>query len=158
MNLFNSTGSRARWVGTALLLTTFVAGALAGAASERVMRADDPPAPRQRGPELRGGSRRLLLDEKFAKELQLTAEQRTQLEAIMDRRDQQAKKVWREAEPRLQAVGEQTRAEIQKVLTPEQTQKLETEIARRREAWKDRRKCPTGDSVKVEKKIQAPRS
>ena len=153
MNLFNSTGKRARWIGTALLLTTFVAGALAGAASERVMRADDPPAPRERSPEMRGGSRRLLLDEQFARELQLTAEQRTQLKAIMDRRDQEAKKVWSEAEPRLQAVGEQTRAEIQKVLTPEQTQQLETEIARCREAWKDRHKCHAGDSAKVEKKI-----
>lgn len=152
MSLFTSTGKHARWIGTALLLVTFVAGALAGAASERVMRADDQPAPAQRGTEMRGGSRRLLLDEQFAQALQLTTEQRTQIKAIMDRRDAEAKKVWREAEPRLKAVGEETRAEIQKVLTPEQAQKLESEIARRREAWKERHKCHAGDSARVEKR------
>ena len=107
MNLFNSTGKRARWIGTALLLTTFVAGALAGAASERVMRADDPPAPRERSPEMRGGSRRLLLDEQFAKELQLTAEQRTQLKAIMDRRESARR------ECRQRFAGERFRAALQ---------------------------------------------
>ena len=151
MNLFNSTGKQARWIGTALLLVTFVVGALAGAASERVMRADDPQPQRQRSGDMRGGSRRLLLDEQFARELQLTTEQRTQIKAIMDRRDEQAKKVWGEAEPRLKSVGEETRAEIQKVLTPEQTQKLEAEIARRHAAWKDRHKCHASDSARVGK-------
>jgi Spy/CpxP family protein refolding chaperone len=153
MNLFNSTGKRARWIGTALLLVTFVAGALAGAASERVMRADDPQPQPQRSGDMRGGSRRLLLDERFANELQLTTEQRAQIKAIMDRRDQQARKVWGEAEPRLKAVGEDTRVEIQKVLTPEQREKLETEIARRHAAWKDRHKCHAGDSAKAGKQI-----
>ena len=153
MNPFNSTGKNARWIGTVLLLVTFVAGALAGAASERVMRADDPQPQRQRGGDMRGGSRRLLLDERFANELQLSTEQRAQIRTIMDKRDEQAKKVWSEAEPRLHAVGEETRAEIQKVLTPEQRVKLEAEIARRHTAWKDRHKCHAGDSAKVEKKI-----
>jgi hypothetical protein len=74
MNLFNSSGKRARIAGTVLLLVVFVAGALAGAASERVMRADEVPGePRKTGTEMRGGSRRLLQDEQFAKELQLTS-------------------------------------------------------------------------------------
>src|SRR5688572_30029366 len=119
MNLFNNTGKRARIIGTALLFITFVAGALAGAASERVMRADDAPH-RSRGGELRGGPRRLLLDDQFAQELQLTAAQRTQIKTILDRRDKQAKQVWHDVEPRLKSVGDATRAEIQKVLRPEQ--------------------------------------
>ena len=146
MNLFNSTGKRARIAGSVLLLIVFVAGALAGAASERVMRADDTPQPRRSGGEMRGGSRRLLQDEQFARELQLTSEQRAQIKAIMDRRDEQARKVWSDAEPRLKHVGDATRAEIQKVLTTAQVQKLESEIENRRAAWRDRHKCHA-DSV-----------
>lgn len=154
MNLFNSTGRRARVAGSILLLVVFVAGALAGAASERVMRADEAPAMRRGGAsEMRGGSRRLLQDERFANELQLTAEQRTQVKAIMERRDREAKRVWAEAEPRLKAVGDATREEIRKVLTAEQVEKLEAEIEKRRSSWKDRHKCHAGDSARAEKKI-----
>ena len=112
MNLFNNSGKRARIVGSVLLLIVFVAGALAGAASERVMRADEVPGEPQEKREMRGGSRRLLQDTQFVNELQLTAEQQTQINAIMDRRDREAKKVWSEVEPRFRAVGDATRAEI----------------------------------------------
>ncbi|HET9439633.1 MAG TPA: hypothetical protein VFO52_05660 [Longimicrobiales bacterium] len=140
MTLFNSSGKRARLIGSVLLIVTFAAGALAGAAGERVLRADDAPQ-RARGTEARGGTRRLLLDEQFARDLQLTEQQRAQIKVIFERRDQQAKKVWSEAEPRLKAVGEETRAEIQKVLNAGQTQKLEAEIAKRHVAWRERHKC-----------------
>jgi Spy/CpxP family protein refolding chaperone len=149
MTLFNGTGKRARVIGVALLLVTFVAGALAGAASERVMRADDAPAPAP-GTEIRGGSRRLLLDEQFASELQLTPAQRVEISAIMERRDEQARNVWSEAEPRLRAVGEATRDEIKKVLRPDQVTRMESEFARRHAAWKGRHKCPA-DSARAKK-------
>ena len=155
MNVFNNSGKRARIAGSVLLLIVFVAGALAGAASERVMRADEAPrTPRQAG-EMRGGSRRLLHDEQFIKELQLTAEQRTQINAIMLRRDREAKKVWAEAEPRLKAVGDATRGEIQKVLTPAQVEKLEAAIAERHAKWKDRHKCRAADSLRAEKRKES---
>lgn len=149
MNLFNSTGKNARLLGTALLMVTFAAGALAGAAGERVLRADGAPAQPHSARELRGGPgpRRLLLDEKFAAELGLTAQQKTQIKAILDNRDVQAKQVWTELEPRLKAVGDSTRAEIKKVLTADQVTKLEAEIETRRAAWKERHKCH-GDSMK----------
>lgn len=152
MNLFNRTGKNARLLGTALLLVTFVAGALAGAATERVTRADDTPAP-QRGRPMRGGFNRLLQDDRFAQELQLTQEQRTQINEIIARRDAQAKKVWSEAEPRLKAVGEETRAEIQGLMTPEQVQKLEAEMAKRHAMWKERHKCHAPDSAKTTPKM-----
>ncbi len=152
MNWFRNNGKRARIAGTALLLVIFVAGALAGAASERVMRADDTPRMPRSGSEDRGGSRRLLQDEQFVKELQLSATQRAEIKTIMDRRDEQARKVWSEAEPRLRAVGDATRDEIQKVLTPEQVQKLEAEIAERRAGWKNRHSCHA-DSSRTDKKI-----
>lgn len=148
MNLFNSTGRNARLLGTALLMVTFLAGALAGAAGERVLRADAAPEqPRAR--EMRGGPgpRRLLQDEKFLAELGLTEQQKTQIKRIMDTRDLHAKHVWNQLEPRLKAVGDSTRTEIQKVLTPEQVKKLEAEIEKRHAAWKERHKCHA-DSTK----------
>lgn len=151
MNLFNGTGKSARLLGTALLLITFVVGALAGAAVERVVRADNV-RPQPRGPEMRGGSRRLLHDSAFVRELGLTADQRAQIKSIMDRRDEHARKVWNEAEPRLKEVGDATRSEIQKVLTAEQVQKLESEIHKRRAAWKERHKCHEQDSSRTDAK------
>jgi Spy/CpxP family protein refolding chaperone len=152
MTLFNSAGKSARVVGSVLLLVTFVAGALAGAAVERVLRADNVQPGTSRGPEMRGGSRRLLQDETFARELGLTTDQRAQIKAIMDRRDQQARKVWNDAEPRLKEVGDATRDEIQKVLGAEQVQKLEAEIEKRRAAWRDRHKCHSDSTTKAMKK------
>jgi Spy/CpxP family protein refolding chaperone len=140
MSLFKNGGRSARVLGTVLLLVTFVAGALAGAAVERVLRADDV-QPTRRGPEMRGGSRRLLQEDEFARELGLTTEQREKIKLIMERRDEQARKVWSEAEPRLKEVGDATRGEIQKVLSVEQVQKLEAEIEKRRTTWRDRHKC-----------------
>ena len=158
MNLFTNNSKRARIAGSVLLLIVFVAGALAGAASERVMRADDAPRTQRTAGEIRGGSRRLLQDEQFARELQLTAEQRTQIKAIMDRRDHEAKKVWADAEPRLKAVGDATRSEIQKVLTPAQVEKLEAAIAKRHAAWKDRHKCHADSSQRSPKQLRNPES
>ena len=148
MNPFNSTGRNARLAGTILLFVTFAAGGLAGAAGERVLRADAAPkADSKRGPEMRGGTRRLLLDDEFANRLQLTATQRAQIKAILDRRDAQAKQVWGEAEPRLKQVGERTKAEVQKVLTPPQVTLLEAELEKRRAVHKARHACHE-DSVK----------
>jgi Spy/CpxP family protein refolding chaperone len=148
MNLFNSTGTSARLIGSALLLITFIAGGLAGAATVRVTRADEaPPAPR--APQVRGGLSRLMLDESFAQSLELTAEQRAQIKTIIARRDQEAKKFWNDAEPRLKGLGEQTKSEIHAVLTPAQVEKMEAEMAKRHAAWKERHKCHASDSAKT---------
>lgn len=148
MTLFENSGKRARLISTVLLFVVFIAGALAGAAGERVLRADDAPQ-RSNGPEMRGGTRRLLLDEQFAAQLQLSPAQSAQIKAIFERRDQQAKKVWSEAEPRLKAVGEETRGEILKVLNAEQATQLDQALEQRRKAWKERHKCHE-DTVKAE--------
>lgn len=142
MNFFSNNGKRARLIGTGLLIVVFVAGALAGAAGERVLRADDAPRAGQ-SRDMRGGPgpRRLILDEAFADKLGLTPEQRSQIKLILDMRDVHAKHVWNEVEPRLKAVGDTTRAEIAKVLSPQQIEQLESEIARRKEAWRARHKC-----------------
>ena len=151
MTFFNQSGKNARLIGTALLLVTFVAGALAGAATERVTRADETPQPQPRpSGQMRGGLSRLLADEQFTQQLQLTTEQRAEIKTILDRRDQEAKKFWSTAEPRLKSLGEQTKTEIKKVLTPDQVTKLEAEMARRHALMKERHKCHA-DSLKASK-------
>lgn len=146
MVLFGSTGKNARLVGTLVLIITFVAGALAGAAVFRVVSAEHapaaappPPEPRE-GERMRGGPRRLLLDEQFSKELGLSAEQRAQIKAILDKRDAEAKKMWQTFEPRLHQFGEAVHKEIQAVLTADQQKQLDAAIAQRRAAFKDKNK------------------
>lgn len=140
---------RSRMMGSVLLVVMFVAGALAGAALMRVAGAEKAPAAlREReSPPMRGGPRRLLLDEQFSKELGLTAEQRTKITAILDRRDVEARKMWQGFEPQLKAFGQKVHDEIATVLTAEQQKKLDAAIEQRREKWKKQRQnC---DSTKV---------
>ena len=147
MVLFGGGGKKARLIGTALLIVTFVAGALAGAAAVRVVSAERPEV-RTRGEprSMRGGPRKLLLDDEFAKTLGLSAEQRTQIRAILDRRDAEAKQMWSSFEPRLKQFGKAVHEDIQKVLTAEQQTKFDAAIEQRREKWRGHR-CKS-DSAK----------
>jgi Spy/CpxP family protein refolding chaperone len=151
MALFGMNGKNARAIGSALLIVTFIAGALAGAAMIRVLSADTHAEPgvraRSGAPTMKSGPRRLLLDETFSKEIGLTAEQRVQIKEILDRRDVEAKKLWDGFEPTLKEVGRQVHDEINKVLTPEQRTKFEAALAQHRSEHKKRREC-TGDSTR----------
>jgi Spy/CpxP family protein refolding chaperone len=147
MVLFGSGGKKARLVGTALLVVTFVAGALAGAAVVRVVAAERPEARTPGEPRsMRGGPRKLLLDDEFAKTLGLTEQQRTEIRAILDRRDVEARQMWSSFEPRLKQFGKAVHDDIQKVLTTEQQKKLDAAIEQRRDKWRHR--C-RGDSIKA---------
>ena len=151
MVLFGSSGKNARLIGSALLVITFVAGALAGAAVVRVVSAEKPPEEHRAAP-VRGGPRRLLLDEQFSKELGLTNDQRTRIKTILDRRDAQAKKMWDGFEPRLHEFGKQVHDEIGQVLTADQQKKLDAAIEQRRAAYRKRQhECAAADSAAVVK-------
>lgn len=151
MALFGLNGKNARVIGSALLVVTFIAGALAGAAMIRVLSAESRAVPGERarssGSPMKGGPRRLLLDETFSKEIGLTAEQKTKIKEILDRRDVEAKKLWAGFEPSLKEVGRQVHGEINQVLTPEQQTKFEAALAQHRSEHKKRREC-AGDSAK----------
>lgn len=153
MVLFGNTGKNARMIGTALLVITFVAGALAGAAVIRVVSAESrdekalsAPQPRP----MRGSSRRLLLDDAFAREIGLTTEQRTKLKSIFDRRDVEAKQMWDSFEPQLKQFGQQVHAEVREVLTPEQQAQFDAAIEKRRGERK-KRDCAPQDSTQAKK-------
>lgn len=155
MVLFGNGGKNARLLGTALLIVTFVAGALAGAAAIRVVSAEKVPAVRERTTSpMRGGPRRLLLDEQFTKELGLSADQRSRIRTILDRRDAEAKAMWQTFEPRLKAFGQQVRDEIATVLTAEQQQKLDEAVEQRRASWKKQRQSCDSAHTAVKEKQQ----
>lgn len=147
MVLFGNSGKNARLIGTTLLIATFIAGALAGAAVIRVVSAERPEMRRHEPRLPRGGPRRLLLDEQFTKELGLTAEQHAKIMAILDRRDADMKRMWDEFEPRVKTFAEATRHEIGEVLTEAQQSKLDATIEQRRATWKKQRHgCPPDSS------------
>lgn len=152
MALFGITGRNARLVGTALLVITFVAGALAGAAVVRVVSAESRGEAGVRkhsgSSSIKGSSRRLLLNPEFAKEIGLTADQRARITEILDKRDAEAKALWNGFEPRLHAIGHEVHNEIDKILTPGQQQKLDAALERHRAERKKRRECST-DSTRA---------
>ena len=153
MALFGSTNKNARLIGTALLIITFVAGGLAGAAVIRVLSAEShaetkTTVARSGASKMKGGPRRLLQDPEFAKEIGLTTQQSAQIKEILDRRDAEAKKLWDGFEPRLKEFGQQVHKEIEAVLTPEQQQKLNAALEKRRGEHKKHRECSV-DSTKA---------
>lgn len=157
MVLFGNNGKRARLIGSALLILMFVVGGLAGAAVSRVLSADDAKEqlsgkPRERGS--RGGPRRLLEDTTFAREIGLTTAQRAEIKTILDRRDDEAKKMWSEFEPRLKSFGQEVHEEVSAVLTPEQRTRLDAAIAQRRANKQRRHECGPADSTRHERKEQ----
>jgi Spy/CpxP family protein refolding chaperone len=135
---------KTRLLGSALLIGTFVAGSLAGAAAMSALSAESRHSgehARPGRPPMRGNPRRLLLDDAFAKEIALTDAQRAQIKQILDRRDVEMKKVWGEFEPRLKDFGKQVHDEIAKVLTPEQQAKLDAALEKRRGERKKHHEC-----------------
>jgi Spy/CpxP family protein refolding chaperone len=60
----------------------------------------------------------------------------------------EAKKLWDGFEPRLKQFGQQVHSEIEKILTPEQQQKLNAALEQHRGEHKKRREC-SADSAKA---------
>ncbi len=130
---------RTRWLGFGLLLATFLVGALAGAATIRVVSAREPTAAQRRDRDDARGQRNSLLDR-----LDLTAAQRAQADSILERRHAQLDAFWKDHGPWMRAVVDSTRQEIRAILTPEQRQKEERIRAERRAYYHDRDHDGTG--------------
>ncbi|HEU0077062.1 MAG TPA: hypothetical protein VFQ76_05390 [Longimicrobiaceae bacterium] len=109
---------RARLLGIALLVATVAAGMLAGAAFDHALAAREP-APQQEpgwhchGPH--GKTTSMILDQ-----LELSAEQRARVDAVMARRRAQADAYWEREGPRMRGIVDSTRSEIRAILTPAQ--------------------------------------
>jgi Spy/CpxP family protein refolding chaperone len=123
--------ARTRLLGFALLAVTFVAGALSGAALERVLGADEPPRPERSG---EGRRRAYVIDG-----IEMSAGQRAAIDSILDRRSERMRVVWKEVEPHMEAITDSTRADIMAVLTPEQRAEYEHALQERRRERRERR-------------------
>jgi Spy/CpxP family protein refolding chaperone len=127
------TPRRMRMAGMAMLVVTFAVGMLAGTAFGRVLSAREPgtltaeECERKRGPH------------HIFDQLDLTAAQKTQIDAIMARRRARTDSLWQMDGARIRAAVDSTRAEIRTVLTPAQAAEYdrlrqEREQKHRREA------------------------
>jgi len=132
--------NRTRLLGMALLVATFVAGALAGAAFDRVAVARPADAAARAGDCERphGGRKGMVVDQ-----VSPTPEQRQRIEAIMERRRTQMDAFWNGEGQRLRSIVDSTREEIRAVLTPEQRAEYDRLMAERR-AHKERERAREG--------------
>lgn len=104
------TAKRARVMGLVVLVVMFAIGALTGAVTMRVT-----------GDEAQAKTRAESSDRPGLFEtLQLTDEQRVQVDAIMERRRAEVHAFWKEHGPQLRTITDSARAEMRAVLTPEQ--------------------------------------
>lgn len=131
------TARRARLTGMIMLAIAFMVGSLSGAAAIRVAEADGAPklirtkSQQQQSPNL-------------LERLELTAEQRVRVDAILERRRQEMEAFWEVHRPTLQAIADSARAELRGVLTPEQ-QQVEEQYMEERRAHNERRERTRSD-------------
>lgn len=123
------TSKRARLTGMIMLAVVFMVGALVGAATIRVVDAEEAPKLKRTQAETRPN----LLDR-----LNLTAEQRAQADVILERRRQEMEAFWEEHRPALRAIADSARAELRAVLTPEQVE-IEQRFMEERRAQMEKR-------------------
>jgi Spy/CpxP family protein refolding chaperone len=134
MSWLTNPASRVRAVGVGLLLLTFGVGGLAGAAARQVVVAREPATvgmPADGTCDGRNERRRLGVYE----DLDITTEQRADIERIMADRRNQIDALLEVHEPRMKAIIDSTNAEIHSLLTPAQLE----ELAERRAEWRARR-------------------
>lgn len=108
-----TSGSRIRVA--VLLLLTFLAGAAAGMAGDRLWGSPDGHGDRRHREEA--------ALQRLDDELQLTPEQRSQVETILEHHRQAMKRLWEQIRPQFTARLDSVRTEIEGVLTPEQIEK-----------------------------------
>lgn len=122
------TAKRARMMGFAVLVIMFSVGALSGAATMRVASTEKAVSSERTERHQRPG---------LFERLDLTAEQRTEIDAIMERRKGEVDAFWSEHGPQLRAIMDSARAEIRLVLTPEQRALEEQFRAERRRHYEE---------------------
>jgi len=139
-------GARVRLVGFALLVATFVAGGLAGAAVNQVR--GDPATVREDESRDRCRERR----DPHAY-LQLTPEQQARVDAVLERRQKEIAAFWDENGQQMEMIVDSARAEFRNILTEQQRAEFDGRRAAERERRKQReRECDEArrDSTKEE--------
>jgi Spy/CpxP family protein refolding chaperone len=132
---------RTRLVGMTLLVATFAAGMLAGTAFGRVLTAGEPEPATAADCEPKRGTHMIW------EELELSADQRSRIDGIMDRRRALTDSLWQTDGRRIRAAVDSTREEIRALLDPEQRaeyDRLRAEHAEKRRAREEREKASSG--------------
>lgn len=112
---------RARLLSAALLAVVFVAGVLVGAATDRAIGS----------PHEHHKARRHGIDAEVLERMHLDARQQVEVDRILELRRTEAAAVWSEVKPRLNQVVADTRADLSRVLKPEQLHEYDLWIAER---------------------------
>ena len=117
-----NSSSTGKWQVRLAVLLLFIVGFIAGGLSMNIYRGRQGP-PRTGG---RGGF------EQMINKLDLTAEQRTQVNEIFEDARKQLSELRKESEPRFREVRKNTDERLQTVLTPEQWDQFQREMTVRR--------------------------
>lgn len=118
---------RTRMVGFGLLAVAFLVGALTGVAIDRAIDDADTERVRDRQHDDDDRGRSYIIDR-----VEMSESQRATIDSILERRTDRMRAVWREVEPRLDAITDSARSEIMDVLTAEQRAEYEAMLERRR--------------------------
>ncbi len=112
-----------RWQVRVAALVIFLLGVAAGALALNVYNAWSRASRREEG---RGGFEQML------DRLELTGEQRAQVQQILADARQQFREARRDSEPRMEDIRRQTDERLRQVLTPEQFQRMKEEMSKKR--------------------------
>lgn len=130
---------RTRLATVAIVALVFLAGIAVGAAlypvvgPERASGAVGTP-PAGRG-ERQGGPRGRM---RVIDQVELTSEQKAEVDSIVAYHRGKVAELWREMRPRLEAATESTRADIRRILTPEQQARYRSLLADYERKWGER--------------------
>ena len=127
-------GQRLRALGAAILVATFVAGGVAGAALHQAVFADELPSQQPTGRD-RDGERRPRRDPYEG--LGLSTEQRAAIDSIVAAGRVQVDAFYKEYGPILESIRDSTRARIDRIFTPEQRAELERRRDLRRQRYRE---------------------
>lgn len=139
-----------RWKAGVLLVLVFVAGAAVGIAGDRLdlipkpiqaTESTGPDGTREgRQPPDRAGEtdEDQTTIERFADDLGLTAAQRSEIEALLDRYRASTRDLWHDVRPKYRALMDSVRIEIEAVLTPEQVEQYRALLRERYGGGRDR--------------------
>jgi len=122
--------ARSRWIALAVLSAVFLAGAAIGAAALTVLGRDRQEMPRRPEPGSRWNGRSS--GPSIFDQMGLTAAQKSAMDSIMEKRRRDMDAFWKQHNPEVRAIVDSARAEVDRLLTPEQRQKFEEFRERRR--------------------------
>lgn len=136
---------RTRLTGAVVLATVFVVGALSGAAIDRAMSGRSAGS-RDRAEQRDRQSR---THHYVFEQLDLSKQQRTRIDSVLDVRRNQVTAFWDSAGPHWKAIVDSTKAGIRAVLTPEQRTEYDRLLEERRaeNRRRENERQPPGDTT-----------